>query len=327
MLSENAIFDKISYKELVTKLVDVIAANSIEFAADQAHFDETISLLKTELGPDISPSAADLVDSIYQQIGSSLLFSCCLGLKDNLAHFIDPVSRTFLDVDPEMYLRENIARQLPDYLQAQHVQEQFYRTLSPKQKEKYDEGITTYICHLETIGPKLAHYYGYLRGNQLFPHVIPGYVSDAQLSLQADAHLARIREEFLPEARRRIPGDPSFTAIVGYSMAGLFALYALTRCDLFSRCASMSGSLWYPGVEDYLKRTAPVLPPERIYLSLGDKEAKTRHPVLRSVQDITEHLRDHYRSLSIDTRWELNPGNHFTDPVSRTVRGIRAILD
>ena len=150
---------------------------------------------------------------------------------------------------------------------------------------------------------------------------------DPPFSGGADAHLARIREEFLPEARRRIPGDPSFTAIVGYSMAGLFALYALTRCDLFSRCASMSGSLWYPGVEDYLKRTAPMLPPERIYLSLGDKEAKTRHPVLRSVQDVTEHLRDHYRTLGIDTRWELNPGNHFTDPVSRTVRGIRAILN
>ena len=184
MLSENAIFEKISYKELVTKLVDVIAANSIEFAADQAHFDETISLLKTELEQDTSPSATDLVDAIYQQIGSTLLFSYCLGLKDNLAHFIDPVSRTFLDVDPEMYLRENIARQLPDYLQAQHVQEQFYRTLSPKQKEKYDDGITTYICHLETVGPKLAHYYGYLLGNQLFPHVITGYVSDTQLLIQ-----------------------------------------------------------------------------------------------------------------------------------------------
>ena len=184
MLSENAIFDKISYKELVTKLVDVIAANSIEFAADQAHFDETISLLKTELEQDTSPSATDLADAIYQQIGSTLLFSYCLGLKANLDHFIDPVSRTFLDVDPEVYLRENIARQLPDYLQAQHVQEQFYRTLSPKQKEKYDDGITTYICHLETVGPKLAHYYGYLLGNQLFPHVILGYVSDAQLTLR-----------------------------------------------------------------------------------------------------------------------------------------------
>ena len=184
MLSKNAIFEKISYKELVTKLVDVIAANSIEFAADQAHFDETISLLKTELEQDTSPSATDLADAIYQKIGSTLLFSYCLGLKANLDHFIDPVSRTFLDVDPEVYLRENIARQLPDYLRAQHVQEQFYKALSPSQKEKYDDGITTYICHLETVGPKLAHYYGYLFGNELFPHVIPGYVVDAQLTLQ-----------------------------------------------------------------------------------------------------------------------------------------------
>ena len=36
---------------------------------------------------------------------------------------------------------------------------------------------------------------------------------DPPFSGGADAHLARIREEFLPEARRRIPGDPSFTAI------------------------------------------------------------------------------------------------------------------
>ena len=184
MLSENASFEKISYKELVTKLVDVIAANSIEFAADQAHFDETISLLKTELEQDTSPSATDLADAICQQIGSTLLFSYCLGLKANLDHFIDPVSRTFLDVDPEVYLRENIARQLPDYLRAQHVQEQFYKALSPSQKEKYDDGITTYICHLETVGPKLAHYYGYLFGNELFPHVVPGYVDTAQLTLQ-----------------------------------------------------------------------------------------------------------------------------------------------
>ena len=184
MLSENTLFKKISYKEIVTKLVDFMTENSEEFAADRTRFDETISLLKTELEQDTSPSVADLVDAIHQQIGSTLLFSYCLGLKANLDHFIDPVSRTFLDVDPEVYLRENIARQLPDYLRAQHVQEQFYKALSPSQKEKYDDGITTYICHLETVGPKLAHYYGYLFGNELFPHVVPGYVDTAQLTLQ-----------------------------------------------------------------------------------------------------------------------------------------------
>ena len=184
MLLENDFFKKISHKEIVTKLEDVLATNSEEFVAYQTHFNEAISMLKTELEPDTSPSATDLVDAIYQQIGSTLLFSYCLGLKANLDHFIDPVSRTFLDVDPEVYLRENIARQLPDYLRAQRVQEQFYKALSRIQREKYDEGITTYICHLETVGPKLAHYYGYLLGNQLFPHVITGYVSDTQLLIQ-----------------------------------------------------------------------------------------------------------------------------------------------
>ena len=184
MLSENALFPKISYKEIVTKLEDVLARNSEEFLEDLAHFNETISLLEAELEQDTSPSVADLDDAIHQQIGSTLLFSYFLALKANLNHFIDPVSRTFLDVDPEVYLRENIARQLPEYLRAQHVQEQFYATVSSKQKDKYEEGITTYVCHLETVGPKLAHYYGYVLGNLLFPHVIPGYISDTQLTFQ-----------------------------------------------------------------------------------------------------------------------------------------------
>ena len=183
MLFESHTFEKISYKEIITKLVDFMAATSEEFVTDRTRFNETISLLETELGQDASPSATDLVDAIDRQIGSTLLFSCFLGMKANLDHFIDPVSRTFLDVDPEVYLRENIARQLPDYQCAQQVQEQYYKTLSPTQKEMYDEGITTYICHLETAGPMLAHYYGYLLGNELFPHVIPVYVVDTQLTL------------------------------------------------------------------------------------------------------------------------------------------------
>lgn len=184
MLSVNTIFEKINYKEIVATLVDTMATNSEEFVADQTRFDETVSFLEAELGQHISPSVANLVDAVDQQIGSALLFSCFLGIKANLDHFIDPVSRTFLDVDPEIYLRENIARQLPDYQRAQRVREQFYATLSSMQKEKYEEGITTYICHLETVGPKLAHYYGYVLGNLLLPHVIPGYVSDTQLTFQ-----------------------------------------------------------------------------------------------------------------------------------------------
>lgn len=183
-MSVNTFFEKISYKKIVATLVDAMADHSDEFVADQTCFSETISLLKTQLGPNPSPSVNDVVDSIYQQIGSSLLFSCFLGLKANLDHFIDPIGHTFLDVDPETYLRENVARHLPDYQLAQQVQEHFYSTLSPAQKDKYEEGVTPYICHLETVGPKLAHYYGYILGDQLFPHVIPGYIANTPLSFR-----------------------------------------------------------------------------------------------------------------------------------------------
>lgn len=182
MMSVITFFEKINYKAIVTKLVDFMAANSEEFIADQTSFNETISFLEAELGQHTSPSVADLVDAIDQQICSTLLFSYYLGLKANFDHFINPLTRTFMDTDPEIYLRENIAWQLPDYRSAQHMREQFYNTLSTTQKDKYDEDIATYVCHLETIGPKLAHYYGYLLGNQLFPRVVLGYTEDTQLS-------------------------------------------------------------------------------------------------------------------------------------------------
>lgn len=182
MISVETFFEKISYREIVASLMDVMAENFEDFAADQTCFHETIILLENELGSEVSPSVSDMVDAIYQQIGSCLLFSCFLGLKANLDHFIDPIGRTFLDVDPEVYLREDAAKRFPDYQRAEHVQEEFYAALSAEQKDKYED-ISTYVSHLETVGPKLAHYYGYVLGNQLFPHIIPGYIPDSQLTL------------------------------------------------------------------------------------------------------------------------------------------------
>ncbi len=178
MLSANTLFEEISYKEIVASLVKVMATNFEDFSADQVQFWETVSWFEKE-----SCSVGEVVDSIEQQIGSMVLFSFFLGLKANLDHFIDPIGRTFLDVDTEVYLREDMARRLPDYQNAQRTQEQFYTSLTPVQQERYED-ITSYICHLETVGPKLAHYYGYLLGNQLFPHVIPGYAADYQLTLR-----------------------------------------------------------------------------------------------------------------------------------------------
>lgn len=59
-----------------------------------------------------------------------------------------------------------------------------------------------------------------------------------------------------------------------------------------------------------------------MYFSLGDKESKTRNPVLKSVQQNTEEIYDFYYSKGIDTVLQMNPGNHYNHAVEHTAAGI-----
>ena len=142
----------------------------------------------------------------------------------------------------------------------------------------------------------------------------------------ADSYLSLLLEEMLPEGLKRLPESPSWTGIAGYSLAGLFALYALYRTDTFARAASMSGSLWFPGFGDFVRSHDMKRAPEKLYLSLGDKEAKTRNPYLKTVQENTEAAVQLYRDRGLDVTWELNPGNHFRDAELRSAKGILGIL-
>ena len=67
----------------------------------------------------------------------------------------------------------------------------------------------------------------------------------------ADEYLDLMQSEIIPRAKELIKGEPSFLGIAGYSLAGLFAIYAMYRTDIFDRVASMSGSLWFPDFKQY----------------------------------------------------------------------------
>lgn len=55
--------------------------------------------------------------------------------------------------------------------------------LTDEQKKGYDE-ITTYFMYLETVCPKIAHFYGYLEGNRTLPCTEPGYTEDRVLTFR-----------------------------------------------------------------------------------------------------------------------------------------------
>ena len=152
------------------------------------------------------------------------------------------------------------------------------------------------------------------------------YSKEKSFSGGADEYMKLLIDEILPKAKELIEGEPKFTGIAGYSLAGLFAVYAMYKTDVFDRVASMSGSLWFSDFIEYCKRNEYKRLPDKIYFSLGDKEANTRNPVLKTVQDKTIELSEYFKILGSEVIFELNPGNHFTDTILRSAKGIKAIL-
>ncbi|MDR3766390.1 MAG: alpha/beta hydrolase-fold protein [Butyricicoccus sp.] len=142
----------------------------------------------------------------------------------------------------------------------------------------------------------------------------------------ADAYLTLLTSEILPQAEQGMEA-PRWRGIAGYSLAGLFAVYALYQTDVFSRAASMSGSFWFPGFQAYIHSHAVKRRPDCLYFSLGNKEHKTRNPVLRTVRQNTEELYAFYRDKGLDTVFQIEEGNHYTHAVERTAAGIAWLLN
>ena len=111
----------------------------------------------------------------------------------------------------------------------------------------------------------------------------------------------------------------------GYSLAGLFALWSSYQTDKFDGIVATSPSVWFPKWIEYATDNKPLT--ESIYLSLGDKEEKTKNPVMAQVGNA---IRRQYELLTdqIDnTILEWNPGNHFVDSEKRTAKGFAWVLN
>lgn len=180
MITIQALLNQLTGKEIYNSLIHFMTEEFEDFAAIRKQYEHTMDILQTELG---EKAVTDAINAIQHQSVSNLLFSGFLGIKANLDNFINPLERNFLDVDSEIYLREETAHRLPEYESAQRVLDQFYTLLSPNQKVLYED-VISYISYLETTAPKLAHYYGYLLGNELLPRIIPGYHGDMALTVR-----------------------------------------------------------------------------------------------------------------------------------------------
>ena len=119
----------------------------------------------------------------------------------------------------------------------------------------------------------------------------------------------------------KLTGNPSKTYYIGgYSLAGLFAIWAAYQTDVFKGVAAASPSVWFPGFSDYMAERK--ICANSVYLSLGDKEEKTRNPVMATVGDNIRKAHELLKAQGVNTVLEWNPGNHFRDADIRTAKAF-----
>ena len=158
---------------------------------------------------------------------------------------------------------------------------------------------------------------------ELSPWQAAAVFGDEDFGDGAAETLNYITETLLPE----IPGLLEMPVFIGgYSLAGLFSLWAAYQTERFSGVAAASPSVWFPGWIEYAGSN--VILADKVYLSLGDKEERTRNPVMRMVGD---NIRKQLEILSgvsgcSQSILEMNSGNHFKEPDLRTAKAFAWLL-
>ena len=154
---------------------------------------------------------------------------------------------------------------------------------------------------------------------------------------RADETLRWIINEMIPRMKLTAGGSTELSYYVaGYSLAGLFALWSLTKTPVFSGAAACSATQWFPSWLKYLEMEGVCGRDHHtgdddgsiIYLSLGGKEHKTSNPFIATILEATKACDDLLDRDSTVRRHvlEMNRGGHFSDPDGRVAKGAAWLI-
>ena len=175
----------------------------------------------------------------------------------------------------------------------------------------------------------------------------------------AQKTLDTLINQVIPWAESELTESPAYRVLVGYSLAGLFSLWAgvsqqvacgcqpgdallqpgapqQVTCGCqpdaaapqsattFQRIGAVSGSFWFPGLLDYVDQqlSEGAVGLTHAYLSLGDREARTPNPQIMHVRENAELLANKLENAGITSTFELNRGNHFQNVEGRMQKAL-----
>ncbi len=162
--------------------------------------------------------------------------------------------------------------------------------------------------------------------DELSPWKSPAVWGKESFGGNAAGTLRFLTEQAIPTLKQQFHLPENVKIILGgYSLAGLFALWASTQTALFSGVAAASPSVWFPGWLEFEQRHP--IQTQHIYLSLGDKEEHTKNAVMAVVGDNIRTLHSQLIARGADCTLEWNNGGHFKDADLRTARAFRWVME
>ena len=173
----------------------------------------------------------------------------------------------------------------------------------------------------------------------------------------AQKTLDTLIDQVIPWTESDLTEPPAYRVLVGYSLAGLFSLWAgvsqpgapqqvARGCQpddvssqpgapyvdasvaTFQRIGAVSGSFWFPGLLDYVNQqlSGGAVGLTHAYLSLGDREARTPNPQIMHVRENAELLASKLQNAGIISTFELNRGNHFQNVEGRMQKALNWLV-
>ena len=168
----------------------------------------------------------------------------------------------------------------------------------------------------------------------LSPWPAPAVFGNEDFGDGAGETLSFLLDEVIPTKADGTSGNPGSAAdmlrpgrsvyLGGYSLAGLFALWAGYQTDRFDGIAAASPSVWFPGFTQYMRDNR--IQAGRVYLSLGDREERTKNPVMSRVGEAIREALAVLEGEGKECILEWNKGNHFKDADLRTAKAFAWLI-
>ncbi len=169
----------------------------------------------------------------------------------------------------------------------------------------------------------------------LSPWPAPAVFGNEDFGDGAGETLSFLLDEVIPKEADGPSGNPDGAAdmprpgrrvyLGGYSLAGLFALWAGYQTDRFDGIAAASPSVWFPDFTQYMRDNR--MQAGRVYLSLGDREERTKNPVMSRVGEAIREAQAVLEGEGKDCILEWNKGNHFKDADLRTAKAFAWLMN